>query len=62
MTAEADASRQIVDILKETGCDDTTEALRVLENRSCLGDTRATVLLEKLKAALITAGPEIEQP
>jgi hypothetical protein len=60
--AEANASDLIVGILEETGCRNAGEALYVLENRSRMGDTRATVLLEKLKAALITVGPEIAVP
>jgi hypothetical protein len=51
---------QIGGIIQETGCRNAGEALHVLESRARIADTRAAVLLEQLKAALITVGPQIE--
>jgi hypothetical protein len=54
--ADAEASRSIADILGEAGYRNAGEALPALESRSRNGDTRATVLLKKLIAALNTVG------
>jgi hypothetical protein len=58
--AEVKAMAQIGGIIQETGCRNAGEALHVLESRARIADTRAAVLLEQLKAALITVGPQIE--